>query len=144
MGEESGRAAADHVDVGCFDVVRVEEAHDAGYVAAPVAALGDVARVAKLEHEFVACFGVLGEGETAFCDAGGEAEVWMGRGNDVKRRGCGGCEEGEDFLDLEEGAGPCDGRELEVCVIGAWRLGVGDLQPWAKRRGIAPSIGDFW
>ena len=41
VGEEAGSVAADHVDVGSHDVLRVEEAHDAGYHAAPVAALRD-------------------------------------------------------------------------------------------------------
>ena len=39
-GEKGGFVAADHVDVGGLDVVRVEEAHYAGDHSAPVAALG--------------------------------------------------------------------------------------------------------
>lgn len=40
VGGEGGRVAADHVYVGGLDVVGVEETHDAGDHAAPVAALG--------------------------------------------------------------------------------------------------------
>ena len=40
VGGEGRLVAANHVDVGSTDVIRVEETHDAGYHAAPVAALG--------------------------------------------------------------------------------------------------------
>lgn len=56
--------------MGGADVVGVEDAHGAGDVRAPVAALGDVVRVAESEHELVACFGVLGQGEAALGHTG--------------------------------------------------------------------------
>lgn len=106
VGKRGGGVAADHVDVGGHDVGGVAEGHDARDHAAPVAALGHVFRIPEAEHEFVACFGVLGEGETAFVDGGGETEVGEGGGDDVEGGGCGGGEEGEDLGDFEEGSGP--------------------------------------
>lgn len=93
--------------MGGADVGGVQEGHDAGDHAAPVAALGDVLRIAEFEHQLVTCFGVLGEGEAAFSDAGGEAVVWEGGSDDVEGGGGGGGEEREDLGDFEEGTGPC-------------------------------------
>lgn len=70
IGEQDWLVAEDHIDVDRLDVIRVEERHDPGDHTTPVAALGNVAGIAEFEHEFVACFGVLGEGEAAFCHAG--------------------------------------------------------------------------
>lgn len=109
VGKGCGAVRADHVDVGGFDVGGVAEGHDACDHAAPVAALGHVLGVSEAEHEFVTCFGVLGECETAGVDAGGETEVGEGGGDDVEGGGRGGGwggEEGEDFGDFEEGTGP--------------------------------------
>lgn len=94
VGEEGGLVASNHVDVGGADVVGIHERHGTGNHAAPVAALGDIMGVAEFQHEFVARFGILGKGEAAFGDAGGESEVWMGGGDDVERGSGGGCKEG--------------------------------------------------
>jgi hypothetical protein len=47
-------------------------------VETPVAALGYVLGVSEGEHQFVTCFGVLGDSEAAGFDAGGETEVGEG------------------------------------------------------------------
>ena len=107
VGGPGWAGTADHVDVGGADGGGVEEAHDAGYHAAPVAALGcwwglaccmvmkgnremggkrgnTVLVVAELEHQFMACFCVLGKTETFLTGARREPIVWQGRGNNVK------------------------------------------------------------
>lgn len=89
-----------------LDVGGVPEGHDACDHAAPVAALGDVLRVAESEHQLVAGFGVLREGKAAFGNGGREAVVWEGGGDDVEGRGGGRGEEREDLGDFEEGTGP--------------------------------------
>ena len=59
--------------------------------------------VAQREHEFVACFGVLSETETALLISGRPAEVWKRRGNDVEGGSGGGSggEEGKEFGNFE-------------------------------------------
>lgn len=139
---EKGRGVpTNHINVGGADGGGVHEGHNAGDHAAPVAALGDVVRIAEAEHEFVACFGVLGQGEAAFGDGGGETEVGKGRGDDVEGGGGGRGEEGEDFGHFEEGAGPCYGWESVIVIAG---VETGDSHPWQKRSGMAPSMGDCW
>ena len=108
IDDECGSVAAYHVDVGRFDVLRVQQAHDPRDHAAPVTALGDVLGVAELEHELVACFGVLGEAEAFPLGAGGEAEVGDGGRDDVEGGSVfvAGGKEGEEFGHFEKAAGP--------------------------------------
>ena len=137
---------ADHVDVRGAEVGGIPEGHDASDHAAPVAALGDVLRVAESEHQLVAGFGVLGEGEAAFGDGGGEAVVWEGGSDDVEGGSGGRGEEREDFGDFEEGTGPwfyvrCS---LFFCFFRLMWVWDSYLHPWQKSSGMAPSTEDFW
>jgi hypothetical protein len=54
----------------------------------------------------VACFCILGGGETAGFDAFAEPEVWEGGSDDVEGRAARLGEEGEDVLDFDEGSWP--------------------------------------
>jgi len=87
-------------------VFGIEVPNCARDVKAPVTALGYVFVVAEREHEFVAGFGVLFCCEAAGFDAGAEAVVREGGGDDVEGWAARGGEEGEDREDFEEGTGP--------------------------------------
>lgn len=97
---EFGGGGAEHVDVGGFAVLGVEIPDCARDVEAPVPALGHVLWVPEGEHEFVAGFGVLFCCEAAGFDAGAEAVVGEGGGDDVEGWAAWGLEEGEDGEDF--------------------------------------------
>jgi hypothetical protein len=83
---EGWRVGTQHIYMRSLAGLGVEGADGTGDVKAPVTALRYVFGVAKLEHEFVAGFGVLSSCETAGFDSFAEAVVRQGGRNDVESR----------------------------------------------------------
>ena len=124
-------------------MLRVEKVHDARDHHTPVTALGHILLVAELKHEFVADLGVVLEAEPSFVDAGGEAEVGEGGGDDVEGGTvfAGGlCEWIEEFGDFEEVSWPY--RFRVNCMMIHILCGF-CIQPWENINGIAPSTLPF-
>lgn len=57
----SRRGSSNVIDVTRLAAFWEERANGTGYGGADVPALGDVLHISELEHEFVACLGVLGD-----------------------------------------------------------------------------------
>lgn len=91
-GEGAGRGFGWEGEVGVHRdaVVGVLGYEHPGDEAAEVTALADVGRVPEGEHQFVAVFGMLVDGEASFGTAGTEPVVDEGGGHDVEGGGVGG------------------------------------------------------